>query len=108
MSEAAAKSPFMNSTFSCDIARPVSRAEGRAAKSAEPQTPGGLSRRGGSWSGRPRPLSLARRSREWKDRADLANRAQKKAGQPGLEPGVAGFGDRCLIQFGHWPSGQRL
>lgn len=26
-----------------------------------------------------------------------------KAGQPGLEPGIAGFGDRCLSQLGHCP-----
>src|SRR5262245_3401710 len=24
-------------------------------------------------------------------------------GQPGLEPGIAGFGDRCLSQLGHCP-----
>ena len=28
----------------------------------------------------------------------------QRAGQPGLEPGIAGFGDRCLSQFGHCPS----
>jgi hypothetical protein len=26
-------------------------------------------------------------------------------GQPGLEPGIPGFGDRCLSQFGHCPKG---
>jgi hypothetical protein len=26
-----------------------------------------------------------------------------KAGQPGLEPGIAGFGDRCVIQFCYCP-----
>src|SRR5262249_40171490 len=25
-------------------------------------------------------------------------------GHPGLEPGIAGFGDRCLSQFGQCPS----
>ena len=29
-----------------------------------------------------------------------------RAGQPGLEPGIAGFGDRCLSQLGHCPEGQ--
>jgi hypothetical protein len=28
-----------------------------------------------------------------------------RAGQPGLEPGIAGFGDRCLSQLGHCPEG---
>src|ERR671922_2086479 len=26
-----------------------------------------------------------------------------RTGQPGLEPGIAGFGDRSLVQFGHCP-----
>ena len=28
-----------------------------------------------------------------------------RTGQPGLEPGIAGFGDRCLSQLGHCPEG---
>ena len=31
------------------------------------------------------------------------DRGACERGQPGLEPGIAGFGDRCLIQFGHCP-----
>jgi hypothetical protein len=30
-------------------------------------------------------------------------RGKGGAGQPGLEPGIAGFGDRCLSQLGHCP-----
>ncbi len=32
----------------------------------------------------------------------------KQTGQPGLEPGIAGFGDRCLSQLGHCPRGSRI
>src|SRR3954453_12338295 len=31
--------------------------------------------------------------------------ASGKTGQLGLEPGIAGFGDRCLSQLGHCPRG---
>ena len=31
--------------------------------------------------------------------------ASLRTGQPGLEPGIAGFGDRCLSQLGHCPEG---
>ncbi len=30
---------------------------------------------------------------------------RRTTGQPGLEPGIAGFGDRCLSQLGHCPRG---
>src|SRR6202042_3013769 len=33
--------------------------------------------------------------------------ATTETGQPGLEPGIAGFGDRCLSQLGHCPRGAR-
>ena len=33
---------------------------------------------------------------------------RRQTGQPGLEPGIAGFGDRCLSQLGHCPRGHRI
>ena len=39
------------------------------------------------------------------EKCDLAGGLDRRAGQPGLEPGIAGFGDRCLSQLGHCPSG---
>lgn len=38
-------------------------------------------------------------------RPDLGSRKSDETGQPGLEPGIAGFGDRCLSQLGHCPRG---
>ena len=32
----------------------------------------------------------------------------RQTGQPGLEPGIAGFGDRCLSQLGHCPRWRRI